>query len=75
MYLDLWLEGKKMTLFQLACKLKVQRAYIIRMLKGRTKPTPRIAIDLEILSHGQIKAIEFLEDPTKMVSKDPDYIE
>lgn len=75
MYLDLWLEGKNMTLFQLACKLKVQRAYLIRMLKGRTPPTPRIAIDLEIISHGQIKAVEFLEDATKFTSKDPDYIE
>jgi len=75
MYLDLWLEGKNMTLMQLCRKLKVQRAYFLRMLKGGTLPTCRISLELEVLTEGRIKAVEFWQDPTQFVSKNPEEIE
>lgn len=75
MYLDLWLESKKMTLIMLARKLNVQRAYLVRMLDGRTRPTPRIAIELERLSEGRIKAMDFLLDPTRLISKKAEEID
>ncbi len=66
----LWNHRILYTHTEFAKKLNITRHYLSRVIHGKTRPSPKLAMQIQNLTHGEVKWYELIEKSLEVKASD-----